>query len=120
MVDLVSGKVFIMFLFKAAFWLTVVVAFIPVDPALLGEDDRNVSPSETISLARSVVQDMASFCERNAKSCETGGIIVSQLGLKAREGAKMVYTYLDNNVVVEPNNAVASKKDGLTVGSIAK
>ena len=87
-----------MFLIRAAFWLTLVIAFIPVKSADLGEGQRAVSTMETVSLAQSVVSDIGSFCSRNTQTCETGGVLLSQMGLKAREGAKMAYTWLDQRV----------------------
>ena len=73
-----------MFLIRAAFWLTLVIAFIPVKSADLGEGQRAVSTMETVSLAQSVVSDIGSFCSRNTQTCETGGVLLSQMGLKAR------------------------------------
>jgi hypothetical protein len=87
-----------MFLIRAAFWLTLVVAFIPVKNTDLGEGQRSVSTMETVNLAQSVVSDIGSFCSRNAQTCETGGELLSQMGLKAREGAKLAYTWLDKHV----------------------
>jgi len=87
-----------MFLLRAAFWLALVVAFIPVREADLGEGQRAISTMETVNLAQSVVADISTFCSRNAQTCETGGILLSQMGLKAREGAKLAYTWLDQHV----------------------
>ena len=87
-----------MFLLRAAFWLALVIAFIPVRDSDLGEGQRAVSTMETVNLAQSVVADISSFCSRNVQTCETGGILFSQMGLKAREGAKLAYTWLDKQV----------------------
>jgi hypothetical protein len=87
-----------MFIIRAAFWLTLVVAFVPVRDADLGEGQRAVSTMETVNLAQSVVTDVSSFCARNQQTCETGGVLFSQMGLKAREGAKLAYQWLDKQV----------------------
>ena len=114
------GKVLNMFFIKAAFWLSLVVAFIPVDPAYLAPDQRNVTPMETVGVAQSLVKDLSGFCQRNSQACETGGVIISQMGLKAREGARIVYTYLDDNAVSDFAKNASLQKDNVQVGSIAK
>lgn len=93
--EAVAGKVKNMFFIRAVFWLSLVVAFIPVNPSDLKEDQRPVSALETVGLAQSVVEDVAAFCTRNMGTCETGGQLVSQMGIKAREGARIAYTWLD-------------------------
>ena len=90
-----------MFLIRAAFWLSLVIAFIPVSPSDLNEDQRPVSPLETVGLAQSVVEDVAAFCTRNTGTCETGGQLFSQMGVKAREGARIAYTWLDKRYGAE-------------------
>lgn len=104
-----------MFLIRAAFWLALVVAFIPVRDADLGEGQRAVSTMETVNLAQAVVSDIGSFCSRNAQTCETGGELLSQMGLKAREGAKIAYTWLDKHVADEKKQ---SKIDPVSTSSV--
>lgn len=86
-----------MFFVKLAFWLTLVIAFIPVPPGELPKGERAVSAGETISLGRAIVADLAGFCERNKTACNTGTKLASQMGAKAKEGARIVYTSLDDN-----------------------
>lgn len=95
MLEAAAGKVKNMFFIRAVFWLSVVVAFIPVNPSDLNEDQRAVSALETVGLAQSVVEDVAAFCTRNQGTCETGGQLFSQMGIKAREGARIAYGWLD-------------------------
>ncbi len=95
MIPIALGKVSIMFLIRAAFWLTLVIAFIPVKQSDLPVGQRSISTMETVSLAQSVFADLSTFCARNAETCETGGVLISQMGMKAREGAKLAYTWLD-------------------------
>lgn len=109
-----------MFFIKAAFWLTLVVALIPVNPADLSNDERNVSTLETIGVAKSFFQDVSGFCERNSQSCASGSIVLSQMGLKAREGARIVYSYFDTHVVDENAQTKMFETDKVNVGSISK
>ena len=84
-----------MFLFRATFWLAIVIALIPVRQSDLPEGQRSISTLETVGLAQSVIKDLGSFCERNEDTCTTGAVLVSQMGAKAREGARIAYTWLD-------------------------
>ena len=107
-----------MFLLRVAFWLALVVAFIPVRESDLGEGQRAISTMETVNLAQSVVSDIGTFCSRNAQTCETGGILLSQMGLKAREGAKLAYTWLDKHVGKDPLVAQTGNVDPVETSSV--
>lgn len=84
-----------MFLIRAAFWLSLVIAFIPVNPEDLREGQRPISTGETLFAAQAVVADIAGFCDRNPQTCGTGRELFSQFGAKAKAGARIVYDYLD-------------------------
>jgi len=105
-----------MFLIRACFWLALVIAFIPANPADMEPGQRSVSTMETVGLAQSVASDIGSFCQRNSETCETGGILISQMGKKAREGARIAYTWLDERYGKEENEVV----DGVATGSLTK
>ncbi|MFK7902131.1 MAG: DUF5330 domain-containing protein [Nitratireductor sp.] len=109
-----------MYLIKTAFWLTLIVACIPVNASQLEDGQRNISTMETISLAQSVLQDAGQFCERNPAPCETGSMIVSQMGAKAREGAKIAFTYLDANFGKDTLTANSDVQDPVETGSVEK
>lgn len=108
-----------MFFVKTAFWLTLVIAFIPVDQNQLGDKQPNISAMQTVGLAQSVIDDFSNFCKRNAQACETGGLIISQMGLKAREGARIVYTYLDENYDKDTATAENPTTDKVQTGSVS-
>ena len=114
-----------MILIRAAFWLTLVVALIPVNQNDLPDGQRSISTLETVSLAQSVFEDLSSFCSRNSQACETGSILVSQMGMKAREGAKLAYTWLDDNygnkanIATNSPNEVSSPIDPVSTSSIS-
>lgn len=84
-----------MFLVRAIFWLSIVIALIPVNPADLGEGQRPVSTFETLGAAQAVVRDLSGFCERNRQACETGSEVLAQFGAKARTGLRYVSAYLE-------------------------
>jgi len=61
---------------------------------------------DTLAAIRNTVMDLRNFCERNRKTCDTGKSFVSLLGLKARDGAYIVYEFLDakfgNTILPKP------------------
>ena len=110
-----------MLLVRAAFWLTLVVAFIPVNPEDLKDGQRVVSTGETIVAAQAVFADLTGFCGRNPLTCNTGKELFSQLGAKATVGARHVYLYLEarsastdgSETVADLQKTGSIKKQGL-------
>jgi hypothetical protein len=87
-----------MFLVRTAFWLSIVVLLLPAD-ADSGDQAPRVSAFEAISAARSTVDDLSQFCERNPDVCVTGGSAFHVFADKVRFGAKMLYTYFGDGKV---------------------
>jgi hypothetical protein len=112
-----------MFLLRAIFWLTLVVAFIPANPEDLKDGQRTVSTSETIVAAQALLSDLSSFCERNTQACGTGKELFAQLGAKAKTGARHVYRYLDENAAQDTkpgeSNSTGTDRDEVSTGSLA-
>jgi hypothetical protein len=103
-----------MFFIRAAFWLTLVIAFIPVNPEDLKDGQRPVTTGETILAAQAVIADLSGFCTRNPQTCGTGGELMSQLGAKATAGARYVYLFLE-----EKTNG-QQPGDPIATGSVSK
>ena len=99
-----------MFLLRAIFWLSLVIAFIPVNPEDLGADQRPVSTKETIGAVQLVIADLSRFCERNPQPCDTGRELFSQFGAKAKNGAQHVHDFLDRRL----------RPDEIQTGSVAE
>jgi hypothetical protein len=85
-----------MFLLRAAFWLSVVIMFIPADPQSNSPAPR-VTVIESLVAARAVVADFSQFCERNPDVCVTGNAAFHVFAEKAQNGARMLYRYLDQS-----------------------
>ncbi len=105
-----------MFLIRAAFWLTLVVAFIPVNAEDLKQGQRVVSTGETILAAQAVLADLSGFCERNAQTCGTGQELFSQLGAKATNGARYVYLFLEEHT----QDGELASDESIKTGSVSK
>ncbi|QFT31575.1 hypothetical protein FIV00_13855 [Labrenzia sp. THAF82] len=101
------------FLMRTAFWLTLVLVLIP-----LGSDENStqvdtVNPVSAYLAAQATVSDIGSFCSRNPDACETGGDALSAIGSRARDGARIVYQFLDQQVAND------SGRETIVTGSTA-
>lgn len=109
-----------MFFLRLAFWMLVVVAFIPVDEELLRSDQRAVSAHETIGVAQATIDDLGAFCTRNPHACETGRELVTQLGAKARTGVAMLNDYLEVQFAGDIGQAASEgSADPIRTGSVS-
>jgi hypothetical protein len=70
-----------MFLFRTAFWLVILILLLPTD-----EQQRN----QIYGTAESAVHDVATFCDRNPTTCETGREAFGVLVQKAEYGAALL------------------------------
>src|SRR5262245_55510689 len=97
------------FLLKAAFWLTMVVLFLPA-----GETTKSSAPqvgaSEAIAAAGAAVSDARQFCSRQPEVCVVGAQAATVLGQKAQNGAKMLYEFLSDRLA--PNETGSISADG--------
>ncbi|WP_244287945.1 DUF5330 domain-containing protein [Labrenzia sp. 011] len=62
-------------------------------------------------VAQATVSDISGFCSRNPRACETGGNALTVIGSRARDGARIVYEFLDTQI------AERSEDDALVTGS---
>ncbi|MEM5582280.1 DUF5330 domain-containing protein [Roseibium sp. AS2] len=86
------------FLLRTAFWLTLVLALIPFGSEQKTTPTENVDPVSAFLAAQATVSDLGGFCSRNPLACETGGNALTVIGSRARDGARIVYEYLDTKI----------------------
>lgn len=86
-----------MFLLRAAFWLSVVVVLLPSgsQPATSGQQ---VGAADAMSAATAAVSDMRQFCGRQPEACTVGSQAAVAFGQKAQAGAKMLYEFLSEKL----------------------
>jgi hypothetical protein len=70
-----------MFLIRTSFWLVILILLLPTD-----EQQR----SQIYGTAESTVHDVATFCDRNPTTCETGREAFNVLVQKAEYGAALL------------------------------
>jgi hypothetical protein len=86
------------FLLRTAFWLTLVLVLIPIGSEKESTPVETINPVSAYLAAQATVSDIGGFCDRNPLACETGGNALTAIGSRARDGARMVYEYLDTQV----------------------
>lgn len=86
------------FLLRMAFWLTLVLVLIPIGSGKESTPGEQINPVSAYLAAQATVSDIGGFCARNPLACETGGNALSAIGARARDGARIVYEYLDTQV----------------------
>ncbi len=82
-----------MFLIRAAFWLTIVLILLPADPDS-GADAPRVTVFRALSAVRATVLDLSRFCDRNPDVCTTGSDVAVLVGSKARYATEQIEGYL--------------------------
>jgi hypothetical protein len=83
------------FLIRMAFWFSLVLLALPLDPA--GNDGQSVSPIQAFFAAREAVGDVSGICERKPDVCEVGKAAMRTIGVRARETARIAYEMLEEN-----------------------
>lgn len=84
-----------MFLIRTAFWLAVIIFFIPVDDEIAARDQASsaIGTFEAIGAAQATWSDVSGFCERNPDVCNIGGRVAHTFKLKAQSGALLVLDF---------------------------
>lgn len=101
------------FLLRTAFWLTLVLVLIPLGSEQENTTVEKVDPVSAFLAAQATVSDIGGFCGRNPQACETGGNALTAIGSRARDGARIVYEFLDTQI------AEGSGAESLVTGSTA-
>ncbi|WP_305988786.1 DUF5330 domain-containing protein [Roseibium sp. MMSF_3544] len=104
-----------LFLLRTAFWLTLVLVLIPLgsEQERPAEQTAAVDPVSAFIAAQATVSDIGGFCSRNPQACETGGNALTVIGSRAKDGARIVFDFLDTQITDDPAG------DVLVTGSTA-
>jgi hypothetical protein len=109
------------FLLRTAFWLTLVLVLIPLGSGKDESETTKVDPVAAYSAASAAVSDISGFCSRNPQACETGGDAIAMIGARARDGARIVYEFLDTQIAEKEaiDHPQADPDSNLITGAIS-
>ena len=98
------------FVLRVAFWLGIVVLFLPAAPSQHSGQSGPLGASDAVSAASATVSDMRQFCSRQPDACAIGSQALSHFGLKAQSGAKMLYEFLNDRLGAQQGGAAGPEK----------
>lgn len=101
------------FMIKTTFWFSLVLVTLPFLDQQSRETLSEAPPLEvgqSLAAAMAAIDDIKQICLRKPDICETGGQTFSALGVRAREGARIAYEFLDTKF--------ADGKPELVTGSV--
>jgi hypothetical protein len=82
-------------LVRLVFWLSVVIALLPVTSSQQETSASQVGAIDALSAASAAVSDIRQFCVRQPGACAAGSQAIVQFGHKAETGAKWLYQFLN-------------------------
>ncbi len=91
------------FLIRMAFWFSLVLLVLPLDPEGADGATTSVSPFEALFAAREAVGDVAGICERKPGVCETGKAAMHTITVRARESARIALEMIDEGEPEKPS-----------------
>ncbi|KZL20961.1 hypothetical protein PsAD2_00953 [Pseudovibrio axinellae] len=83
------------FLLRTTFWVGLILLLLPIGTGS-DDDTPTIGVVQVYLAAQSTIRDLSGFCGRNPNACEMGGSIIKLVGLKAKEAARLTYTYLND------------------------
>jgi hypothetical protein len=83
------------FVVRMLFWLSVVIALLPVTSSQQETSASQVGAIDALSAASAAVSDIRQFCVRQPGACAAGSQAIVQFGHKAETGAKWLYQFLN-------------------------
>lgn len=109
------------FLLRTAFWLTLVLALIPLGTGREDNNTQGVDPTSAFFAASAAVSDIGNFCQRNPQACETGGEALAMVGARAADGARIVYEFLDTRMATRESGGSQDQEPAgdLITGSVS-
>jgi hypothetical protein len=99
------------FLLRMAFWLCVVLVFLPMfapgkePPA--NTEATAISAVDAVSAASATVSDVRKFCERQPDACAVGAQAFVAIGHKAQAGARILLDFIKERGAPQSTGSVA-------------
>lgn len=109
------------FLIKGSFWFSLVLIALPLFNSESRDALEQAPPlevGESMAAAIEAFEDIRQICVRKPEVCETGGETFAALGIRAREGARIAYEFLDSKFAGADDSIVTGSLPG-DAGQIA-
>ena len=106
------------FLIRGAFWFSLVLVMLPIfdqDATDRLSQEQGVELTDALGAAAGVISYATDLCAQKPDVCVKGAETFSTLGSRAREGARVAYTYLDTQFVDE---AAVKAADSVKTGTV--
>jgi hypothetical protein len=99
------------FLLRLAFWIGVVLVFLPRESTPESQKLPQIGASEAVSAASAAVSDFSQFCKRQPAACEVGEQAATVIGHRAQEGARKLYQIIPEKRAGEPTGSIGGADD---------
>ena len=103
-------------LVRMVFWLSVVIALLPVTSSQQETSASQVGAIDALSAASSAVSDIRQFCVRQPGACAAGSQAIVQFGHKAETGAKWLYQFLNERKAADQLPVTVKDTDKSSTG----
>ena len=107
------------FLIRTVFWFSMVLIMLPIfdqDATNRLQNEKGVELTDALGAAAGALSYVGSMCSEKPDVCVKGAETFSTLGSRAREGARVAYTYLDTQFADDQQTKAA---DAVLTGSVA-
>jgi len=107
------------FLIRGAFWFSLVLVMLPIfdqDATDRLANEPGVELTDALGAAAGVISYAGELCAQKPEVCVKGAETFSTLGSRAREGARVAYTYLDTQFA---NEEAMKAADAVKTGTVA-
>jgi hypothetical protein len=106
------------FLARMVFWLSLIVALLPIAPLRQDTPASKVGAVDSLSAANAAVTDIRQFCVRQPDACAAGQAI-AQFVQKAETGAKLLYQFLNERKVKDKLPISMKRPDRSSTGRLS-
>jgi hypothetical protein len=106
------------FLIRSAFWFSMVLVMLPIfdnEATDRLKNEKGVELTDALGAAAGALTYVGSMCSEKPDVCVKGAETFSTLGSRAREGARVAYTYLDTQFAEEDKTAAT---DAVLTGTV--
>jgi hypothetical protein len=106
------------FLIKGTFWFSLVLIMLPIfdrEATDRLQNEKGVALTDALGAATGAISYVSDLCKQKPDVCVKGTETFTSLGSRAREGARIAYTYLDAKFADKTETA---KPDAVMTGSV--